>query len=56
MNVGGMGEGSDLGSNWLNLCYLRTKIFGEGRFRFRRGQKCTGACVDLSFQKTTTYT
>jgi len=51
MNVGGIGEGASLGSVWLNLCYLYTKIFGEDRFGFRRGKENTGACVDLSFQK-----
>jgi hypothetical protein len=56
MNVGGLGEGSDLGSDWLNLCYLYTKIFEEDRFGFRRGKETKGARVDLCFQKKTTYT
>jgi len=51
MNVGGLGEGSDLGSDWLNFCYLYTKIFEEDRFGFRRGKETKGAGVDLSFQK-----
>jgi hypothetical protein len=50
MNVGGIGEGSDLVSDWLDLCYLYTKILGEDRFGFRRGKESTAACVDLSFQ------
>jgi hypothetical protein len=51
MNVGGIGEGLDLGSDWLNLCYLYTKIYGKNRFGFRRGKENTGVCVDLFFQK-----
>ena len=51
MNVGGLGEGSDLGSDWLNFCCLYTKIFEEDRFGFRRGKETKGAGVDLSFQK-----
>jgi hypothetical protein len=51
MNVGGIGEGSDLGSDWLYLCYLYTKKFGEDGFGFRRGKESTVARVELSFQK-----
>ena len=50
MNVGGIGEGSDLVSDWFNLCYLSTKILGENRFGFRRGKETKAACVNLSFQ------
>ena len=52
MNICGIEEVSELGSDWLNLYYLVMKIFGEDRFVFRRGKEITGACVDLSFRTT----